>query len=354
MMVAGGATAFGSSDDNGTKIGLGLFGGGLLTKWILRRRSKKIAEKGHDRILNAIDFYSDNCYDSSKNTLPIVGESNLENGDDNDNEEVLVDIKSNNARTLVVALGPSFSAGYLEDGFLGLGASAFLYKRGLYAHVDAHKIFSISGFSDDVEGLSYENEFHGSATIGVPIFSKIRQGKMFLGLGRIYGLESSGTIDDVSSNIAFGIRGGVTRYRQINATELGKFKQYGSTATLFRAGISWSINSELSYEIDDNRYSEKRRFALSNVILYVDAAYNYDTEYEIIEDSSFPFLNNGEDPAHNKIGGVIGLMARVSSNSRFIAKSIKLELGVLPVNNSASGVYGQVSFGFDIYKVNRN
>lgn len=350
-MAVGGITSLG---DNRT-LGATIFGGGLATWLGFGFNAKRLDKRGNNQVVDAFGHYGESCYDASKNTFDYVEDEDVEHGDTNEGDKVLIDVLTNNAKTYLLAAGVSGTMAFLEDGLVGYGAGALMYKRGLYADVAAHKIRSIGTFSEDTDALSSANEYFLSATVGVPIFSRVKKGKLPLTLGKVQGFLSAGVLDDVGVGTALSVRAGINRYRQINYSSFDDFKQYASTSTLVRAGISWSGNTELSFGVDDNRYTESVRFALSNAMFYVDAVYNLSTEYEVIEPND-PFgigLDGTEDPSHRDIGIAVGIQARQTGDGRFLAKSIKLEFGYMPINNAATGAYGMCTFGFDLYKVNR-
>jgi len=351
LMITGGLTYSGEQKSLGRTLfatGLATYFGGWIGKKILEKR-------GHKQVVDAYGLYMDNCYDSTKNVYEYVEDDDVEHGATNEDDEVLIKVLTNNAKTYLAAAGLNGSMSFVEDGFVGYGADAIFYKRGLYAEASALRIHSFSTFSEDLDGLSSANEYHLSASVGIPIISRVKKGGLPLIMRNMQGYMTSGVLDDVGVGTALSVRGGLNRYRQINFSSFDDFKKYASTSTLIRAGLSWSSNTELTFGVDDNRYAEKTRYSLANTIIYLDAVYNLSTKYEIVEENN-PFginIDGTEEPSHKDLGFALGVKATQVGDARLFAKSIKLELGYMPINNAVSGVYGLCTFGLSLYKVNR-
>jgi len=357
MLGGFGAGAFimlrkGSDIDKASAItGASIVVGGMLTNYLFRRRAQSYKRKGDDMIVNAFDIYAENCFKSelysaaSEETKTAT--QGADNGENNDKEQVLIDLISNNSDSKFLSFSLLGGVSMLDALGVHVGPELAYYKKGM--HFNAYG-FATKSIGADIPSND-DFEFGGSASITVPfIKSNSPTKKIYLNLGSLHGMDAVAESEtmDVKVYKSFGLDLGAEYYQQ-NVSQFDPLiNDYFVKATSFRGGLSRSLFSEVTYKVDDNRFSEGIRYATALLRFYAHALYNFDTDYQIV-----PTGFNRDPEVRDDIGYVLGMDLRFAANSKNRAGTVIMEVGKYPLQNSVGGWGGQLKVGYGIYSVDR-
>ena len=332
-----------SGNTTSTYIGAGIFAASLGLRIHSKRKAKRFERKGDEFIVDAFKLYSEECYRPELNTQ-ITYDDGLESGDSNKDEKILIDVKSNNVNSGLLTIG-GFVGVFIKDSYNYIvGPNVSIYKKGFYANFDGYLIGNIG----ELSLMETEDQYGGSLFLSVPLLRGSRSEKSQLMLGQMQGFESNAILDDVMTHRSLGIDLGVSRFQQY-AESLELTNDYFVETTLLRGGLSISQFSEISFGVEDNRYSKNTRYSMLLARLYGNVIYNYKTSYNVL---SSQFLHT--DPSHNDYGFVMGLDVKYSRNKRIGNVNINVEVGKYPVQNENSGWGGRMKLGYDLYFINRS
>lgn len=352
---AGGYLLFTNAENFDTKKGPIVAGasvvlGGMLTKYLFGRRASGFKKKGDKMIVDAFDIYAETCFNSDLYSSEIEDSQpetmDAENGQNNNNENVLLDILSNNADSKFLFLGVTGTVSALDAFDVNIGPELSYFKKGFY--VNAHPYY-IKSIGEDVVGNDdFELGFSGLASVPF-IGGKSKLKKARLELGRMQGINAVAVSKEKTDAYkTVGLDVGID-YNQKNVSQFSpEVNNYFIKSTTVRGGLSRSLFSETSFNIDDNRFSKEPRYIAVMARFYLHALYNLNTDYQFVQK---PF---GSNPSlDSELGYVLGMDFKWAGNSTNRAFSFVLEGGKYPLINSTSGWGAQLKLGYGIYSVDR-
>jgi len=274
--------------------------------------------KARKHIIESFDKYNSQCYDSSLNNIPIA-ENAIDNGASNRDEKIGVDVLANAPGSAHISVGPLVATGSLDDNYFSYGGS-FLY---LSDDLSPQYLLSVGG--------------------GFPFFTKETEGQT-LNKEKAYNLDTYIYMDNTISLKSLKVEGAFNHYQMYNLSN-SSVGDYHVRGSLIRAGLSWNRMMDVIYNIDDNRFTEKKRVQMKNRSFYAHAVYNLSSEYEFLS-------SNTEEPDRSDLGIALGVRGRKSIfNTKSLALNYGFEIGSLPVHNSRDGLAMRITLGLDWYQI---
>ena len=336
-------------DKASVTTGVSIAAGGILTNYIFQRLGKSDRQKGDKIIVSAFDEYAKSCYQPDLNALSPSTEypeqEDAGNGENNKDENLRIELLSNNADSKFLSVTGKVGISFYDGLALNFGPEITFYKKGLYFNGYAHGSKSIG---DDV--LAIDNlEYGGSALLTLPfIKSKAKLKKANLSVGKMQGMETLAMVEDSDLQMykSYGIDLGADYFQQ-HVSSFSDLNTYFVKSTLFRGGLSYTRFSEVSFKVNDNRFSKDNMYNTVVARFYLNALYNFDTDYQVMP-SQFMRGPSLED----EIGLVLGIDLKGSRNKNR-AYSFLLEVGKYPVVNDIGSWGGQMKIGYGLYSVDR-
>ena len=323
---------------------------GMAGKFILSRKGRKLEKRADDLVVDAFGYYSDNCYrpdlDNSSAYEPSENES-IDNGESSNKEEVLLDIISNNPKSKFLTIGGTLGMSSFSSPNLKLGPDVSYYKEGFYLNAHAY----ISRYATLGEPSSIDPQYGGYLLASIPFRKKVKQPKKsYLSLGTMQGLETVAESEsaDLKYFAAFSLDMGVDHSQQY-VNKFGSFEEYFQKSSMVRAGLSRTIFAETAFNVNDNRFSNKTRYQVGFVRLYLNALYDLGTEFNDDFITTNPIFNLNMIPEVNSdLGFAFGVELKGTQKRKKGAFIFNLEGGRYPF-----GWGGRIGVGFSIYSVDR-
>jgi len=324
-------------------IAAGLLLGGITYSYVLKYKAKSQRQSGHDKIIDALNLYSENCYNEPDPGSTPAAKPELENGETNDDEKIEIEMISNNAHASLSNIGVNGSTIFLDNLSYGIGANLGWYKKGWY--VDG--VFTKIMYRLGQETIDNPNtQFSTKVNVGIPIFSGVKEKSDILDVGSAYGIQYSSKLNKTNMYRALSLEGGVQRYQMYFQETTGNTRDYFVKSTMLRGGLAFSLFTQRNYIIKDERFSSKVRKHVMQFRLYANAVYNYNNEYDILPSNGFLDV----DPTFTEIGYVGGFQAKL--NSVLIGLlDVELEIGKYPIHNDLNGFGGTLKMGIGLYRV---
>lgn len=335
---------FKSKNNADRNIAIGTALGGYGLGYVIKLGSKRLEHRADRIIVSAFDRYAEECYSPDPNA-PMTTPSAIENGVSNKDEGILLDLKSNNPKAGVFAIGPAAGVTHYDAPVLNYGLESSVFLKGFYLQASGY--LSSLLFKDSE--IDLDRQYGASASLSIPIIAGVRNSKKAnLFLGNLSGMSSYVEEFGHKSYNSLAIDIGGNHYRQYSLNH-PDINPYRVTSTLLRGGLSYSSFTEMSYGINDNRFSDKTRYAMAVQRVYVNILYNYQNEYEVVSSSIL-----AKDPVlEDKIGYVAGLDILRGSISKFTSYKFGVEAGKYPVVNNTNQWGGRMTFGVNFYNINR-
>ena len=149
-----------------------------------------------DLIVNAFGYYSDNCYRPDLNNSSAYEadeKESADNGESNNEDEIIVDILSNNPNSKFLTIGAIFGMNSFSSPNIKLGPDISYYKKGLY--LNAHGFISRYAELNEPEGI--DAQYGGYFLASIPFIKKAKKPKRsYLSLGQMQGLETMAKSED--------------------------------------------------------------------------------------------------------------------------------------------------------------
>lgn len=343
-----GARAFGQEDNTSGYIALGAFAAGFSASYIFKDKARSIEIDADNMIVSAFDLYANECYRADFSMDIDKVEDVLDNGDVNNDEKILIDIRSNNISSPLYTVGALLGFSFFEASTYNYGPELSYYNKGFHLNAKGY----LSGAIDASLPDNPETQYGGSIVGSIPIFGGVKTStKSFLSLGRYKGMDAYATSDEIPFDYyrALSVDLGAD-YHQQYGSNFELVNDYFVESVTLRTGLSFSLLSESSYTVDDNRFSEKVRYSLFQARFYANLLYNYDTDYEILSDKFFhddPFLDD-------ELGLVLGFDIKFGRSLKHGGVTTSLEVGKYPMFNQANGWGGQFKIGYALYSLKRS
>ena len=136
----------GSDIDGGTLTKLFVpFVTGMVGKFILSKRGKKIEKSADNLIVDGFGYYADNCFKPDLNNASAYEpyeEEVIDNGESNDKEEILIDFLSNNPESKFLTIGATLGMSTLTSPNFKIGPDVSYYKKGFYLNGHACLLYT--------------------------------------------------------------------------------------------------------------------------------------------------------------------------------------------------------------------